>query len=157
MSTNKPAQGTTRNDPLPVFCFKVDLTPVGGEAFFKSVSGLKVEIETIPVKEGGQNATVFQLVGGTKWSNIVLKRGFTKDSGGTGMLNWVNGWIGKPGQRAKTGSITLLDTALTAQAEWTFYNGIPVKWDIGEFDASKSELAIETLEIAHEGITYTAL
>lgn len=153
MATNQP-KGSTRNDPLPVFCFKVSISNIGGELFFKSVSGLKVEIETTPLKEGGQNATVFQLVGGVKWSNIVLKRGFTKDSGGTGMLNWVNSWIGQAGQRAKTGTITLLDTALTPQAEWTFYNGIPVKWDVGEFDASKSELAIETLEIAHEGITY---
>lgn len=156
MASNQP-QGTTRNDPLPVFCFKVSISNIAGEAFFKSVSGLKVEIETTPVKEGGQNATVFQLVSGAKWSNLVLKRGFTKDSGSTGMLSWINGWIGRPGQRAKSGKITLLDTALKAQAEWTFYNGIPVKWDVGEFDASKSELAIETLEIAHEGLTYTAL
>jgi phage tail-like protein len=156
MATNQPAKGSTRNDPLPVFCFKVKLDTVPEEAFFKSVSGLKVEIETVPVREGGQNATTFQLVGATKWSNIVLKRGFTKDSGTRGMLNWCNGWIGQAGVRSG-GVITLLDTALTPQAQWTFHNGIPVKWDIGEFDASKSELAIETLEIAHEGITYTAL
>jgi phage tail-like protein len=153
MATNQPAKGTTRNDPLPVFCFKVDIKGIDGEAFFKSVSGLKVEIETIQLREGGQNATTFQLVGGTKWSNIVLKRGFTKDSG---MLKWCNSWIGQPGVRS-SGVITLLDTALEPRAQWTFHNGIPVKWDIGEFDASKSELAIETLEIAHEGITYTAL
>jgi phage tail-like protein len=157
MGTNQQPKGTTRNDPLPVFCFKVKLDEVGTEAFFKSVSGLKVEIETIPVREGGQNATTFQMVGATKWSNIVLKRGFTKDSGGQkGMLTWINSWIGQAGQRA-SGVITLLDTSLTPQAEWTFHKGIPVKWDVGEFDGSKSELAIETLEIAHEGITYKAL
>lgn len=155
MATTQP-KGGTRSDPLPVFCFQVTIDAVKEVAFFKSVSGLKAEIETIPVREGGQNATMFQLVGGTKWSNIVLKRGFTKDSGASGMLNWCNSWIGQPGSRSK-GVITLLDTALKKQAEWTFHNGIPVKWDIGEFDASKSELAIETLEIAHEGITYRQL
>lgn len=145
-----------RNDPLPVFCFLVKIDAIRHELFFKSVSGLKVEIETIPVREGGQNATTFQMVGATKWSNIVLKRGFTKDSGSKGLLNWCNTWIGQAGSRS-SGTITLLNTALKPEAEWTFYRGIPVKWDVGEFDASKSELAIETLEIAHEGITYKPL
>lgn len=155
MSNTKPKDGD-RHDPLPVFCFLVKIDQVPGELFFKSVSGLKVEIETIPVREGGQNATTFQMVGATKWSNLVLKRGFTKDSGNTGLLFWCNQWIGKAGPRSG-GTITLLDTALQAQAQWTFYRGIPVKWDVGEFDASKSELAIETLEIAHEGLSYKAL
>ncbi len=145
-----------RHDPLPVFCFRVVVDQIKEVAFFKSVSGLKAEIETIPVREGGQNATTFQLVGATKWSNIVLKRGFTKDSGAKGMMNWCNSWIGQAGARSK-GVITLLNTALQEEAEWTFHNGIPVKWDVGEFDASKSELAIETLEIAHEGITFRQL
>jgi phage tail-like protein len=35
---------------------------------------------------------------------------------------------------------------------WTFVRGWPVKWELSEFDASKNELAIETLEIAHEGL-----
>jgi len=147
-------KGTKRNDPLPVFCFKVQISPVGGDAFFKSVGGLKYEMETIPVREGGNNATTFQLVGAAKWSNIVLKKGFTKDSG---LIAWREAWLGKPGPRVAEGIITQLDTALVPQAQWTFYNGFPVKWEIGEFDASKSELAIETLEIAHEGISYKAL
>ena len=147
-------KGTTRNDPLPVFCFKVQLDTVGGDAFFKSVGGLKYEMETIPVRDGGNNATTFQLVGAAKWSNIVLKKGFTKDSG---MIAWRESWLGKPGKRVAAGVIIQLDTALVPQAQWTFYNGFPVKWEVGEFDASKSELAIETLEIAHEGISYKAL
>jgi phage tail-like protein len=153
MGTNDAPKGTTRNDPLPVFCFKVELAPVGAEAFFKSVGGIRYEMETIPVREGGQNATTFQLAGPGKWSNIVLKRGFTKDSK---MLAWRESWVGQAGTRAK-GTIIQLDTALKPQAQWTFFNGFPVKWENGEFDASKSEVAIETLEIAHEGISYQAL
>jgi len=148
------SKGATRNDPLPVFCFKVVVSNVGGEAFFKSVGGLRYETETVPVREGGQNATTYHLIGATKWSNIVLKRGFTKDSG---MITWRESWLGRAGTRVAEGVITQLDTALNPQAQWTFYNGFPVKWEIGEFDASKSELAIETLEIAHEGISYKAL
>ncbi len=152
MSTNP--KGANRNDPLPVFCFKVIVSHIDGEAFFKSVGGLRYETETVPVREGGQNATTYQLVGATKWSNIVLKRGFTKDSG---MIAWRQSWLGRTGSRVAEGKIIQLDTALNQQAEWTFYQGFPVKWEIGEFDASKSELAIETLEIAHEGISYKPL
>ena len=152
-SSNNQAQGTTRNDPLPVFCFKVELG-MGGEAFFKSVGGLRYEMETLPVKEGGQNATTYQLVGAVKWSNIVLKRGFTKDSK---LIAWRQEWLGGKMTRIEAGKITLLDTALKPQAEWTFFRGLPIKWEISEFDASKSELAIETLEIAHEGLSYEAM
>jgi len=150
MATNEPPQGATRNDPLPVFCFKVTVSNMGAEAFFKSVSGLRYEMETVPVREGGQNTTTYQLVGPAKWSNIVLKRGFTKDSK---LIAWRQEWLGGQGSR-QGGTITLLDTALQPKATWTFYRGFPVKWEISEFDASKSELAIETLEIAHEGLSY---
>jgi phage tail-like protein len=150
-----------RNDPLPVFCFKVDFKlPKGkvGEAFFKSVSGLKYETEVVPVKEGGQNKTTYQLVGSTKWSNLVLKQGYT---GNSMLLAWREEWInafsngGKDSfTRIDEGTITQLNTALKPVASWTFYRGWPAKWEVSEFDASKSELAIETLEIAHEGLTF---
>jgi len=54
------------------------------------------------------------------------------------------------------GTITQLDGSLKARATWTFTRGWPCKWEISEFDASKSELAIETLEIAHEGLTWNS-
>jgi phage tail-like protein len=147
-----------RRDPLPVFCFWVQLNVGGGtiDTFFKSVSGLKFETEVIPVREGGTNATTFQLPGATKWSNIVLKQGFTKDSG---LLKWRQEWIeaaksGGKMNRIETGKIIQLDTSKAAQAEWTFFNGWPCKWELSELDASKSEIAIETLEIAHDGLEY---
>jgi len=53
------------------------------------------------------------------------------------------------------GTIIQLDTALKVAAKWKFKRGWPCKWEISEFDASKSELAIETLEIAHEGLIFS--
>jgi phage tail-like protein len=144
------AGSTTRRDPLPVFCFKVKLDGGGGEAFFKSVAGIKYETEVVPVREGGANDTTFQLVGATKWSNIVLKQGFT---GSSDLLKWRTEWLNGTYTR-RGGTIEQLDTALKTVATWKFVRGWPCKWEISEFDASKSELAIETLEIAHEGISF---
>jgi phage tail-like protein len=149
-----PDKTTDRRDPLPVFCFKVTLDFVGGsgaEAFFKSVSGIRFETEVVPVRAGGVNDTTFQLPGATKWSNIVLKQGFTGDSA---LLKWRQDWVQGKMTRIKTGTIVQLDTALNKRATWTFFNAWPCKWEIAEFDASKSELAIETLELAHDGITF---
>ena len=145
-----------RKDPLPVFCFKVELGLGGGKpaaAFFKSVSGLKYETEIVPVREGGANDTTFQLLGATKWSNIVLKQGFT---GSSDLLTWREQWLGGKMVRIDTGKIIQLITKLEEVATWTFFRGWPCKWEIAEFDASKSELSIETLEIAHEGIKFGA-
>jgi len=55
-----------------------------------------------------------------------------------------------------SGKITQLDSALNPVCSWSFTGGFPVKWEISEFDASKNEVAIETLEIAHNGLTYQA-
>jgi phage tail-like protein len=148
---------STRKDPLPVFCFKVSLD-IAGEAdlFFKSVSGIKYEMEVVPVLEGGTNDTTWQLPGAVKWSNLVFKQGFTSSSK---LLDYREKWASMtPGAIKRcNGTITQLNTALDAVGSWNFIQGIPVKWELAEFDASKSELAIETLEIAHHGLKYTLI
>jgi phage tail-like protein len=150
-TNNSPAN---RRDPLPVFCFKVQLK-LGGqsaEAFFKSVSGLKYETEAVDLRAGGVNHTTFKLVGSTKWPNIVLKRGFT---GSSELLTWREDWLKVDGKRTRAeGTIIQLDTELNPRAQWKFIEGWPVKWEVSELDASKSELAIETLEIAHHGLVF---
>ena len=142
----------TRKDPLPVFCFKVKL--LGDDAFFKSVSGLRYETEVIPVRAGGSNDTTFNLIGGMKWSNLILKQGFTN---GSALLAWREEWTKGPASRINDGIITQLDTALKPKAQWAIFGAWPVKWELSEFDASKSELAIETLELAIEGLKFTKL
>lgn len=144
-----------RRDPLPVYCFRVELDLLGGSAsaFFKSVSGLKYETEVTDYQEGGQNRFTHRLVGATKWSNITLKRGFAKSFG---LMEWRQKWIDGDCQRS-SGTIIQLDTTrLKPVCSWKFKDGWPCKWELSEFDASKSELSIETLEIAHHGLTFKA-
>lgn len=155
MATNA-SKDTVRRDPLPVFCFWVVIPSLMDDVdteklFFKSVSGLRYETEIVPVRAGGANDTTFNLVGATKWSPLVLKQGFTK---GSKLLEWREKWITGQEMTRVDGSIIQLDTALNAVGQWDFVRGWPSKWELGEFDASKSELAIETLEIAHDGLKF---
>ena len=141
---------STRKDPLPSFCFRVKIGGSGGESFFKSVSGMKIEHEVVPVREGGANDTTFQLPGAAKLSPIVLKQGFTK---GSSLLRWRQDWL-RGIMTRQGGTIYQLDTALKVVGQWEFVRGWPSKWEVGEYDAQKSELAIETLEITHEGLLW---
>ena len=155
----EPKKFDHKGDPLPGYVFKVNLTIPGGNAvaFFKSVGGLSYETEPVELKEGGVNHMTHKLVGGTKFKNLTFKRGFTADSG---MLEWKNKWMkwqetgsDFPG-RIASGTIEQLNNALDIVATWTFVNGFPAKWELSELDASKNEIAIETMEIAHHGLTY---
>ena len=143
----------TRRDPFLAFCFRVTIDDKVKDpkvGFFKSVGGLSYETEVVDYREGGVNDSTFKLVGGTKWKNIVLKRGFS----GPELIAWREEWL-KPGKKTrKGGKIEQMSTdGKTVLATWTFTRGWPVKWELSELDASKNEVSIETLEIAHEGLT----
>jgi phage tail-like protein len=151
-----PNKTATRRDPLPCFAFFVQipkLTKDNDHMLFKSVSGLRYETEIVPVRAGGVNDTTFNLVGATKWSPLVLKQGFAKTSK---LLEWRQGWIDGSAMTRLDGTIIQLDTAMNPMAQWDFKRGWPSKWEMGEFDAGKNELSIETLEIAHDGLTFSA-
>ena len=158
MASTSNNNSSKRRDPLPVFCFLVDLKlgDAAEQAFFKSVSGLSYETEVVEVREGGVNDTTFKLVGAMKWKNLVFKQGFTilNEQQPSNLLKWREQWMTGEAMNRVTGKVTMLNTALAPMATWTFYRGWPVKWEVGELDASKSELAIETLEVAHEGLKF---
>lgn len=148
----------TRHDPKTAFCFRVEITGVAPadsvQAFFKSASGLNSESEVVPYKEGGLNTTTHQLIGPTKWPNIVLKKGFTGDAS---FIKWRDEFLNDaPGRKLerRNGKICQLNSKLEVVATWHFEAGWPAKWQGPEFDATKSELSIETIEIAHEGLRY---
>ncbi len=141
-----------RKDPVPLFTFKVSIAGIEC-AFFRSVSGLKVETEVQEHFEGGFNYGVRKLIGRTKWPNIVLKQGFV----GPPFELWnlhqktMKGEAKRDSARV-SGSIIQLGANMDEVCKWTFYNGIVVKWEGPDFDAAKNELAVEMIEIAHEGL-----
>jgi phage tail-like protein len=83
-----------------------------------------------------------------KYTHIVLKRGYTADGS---LWKWRQNVIdGKVDRRP--GSITLLDDARNTALKWEFREGWPAKLEGPGLNAKTSEVAIETLEICHEGI-----
>jgi phage tail-like protein len=145
-----------RQDPLTAFCFSLQIAGIveSGEAFFKSVSGLKSESEVVPYREGGLNSHTHQLVGPTKWPNLVLKRGFALD--GYELLLWRQYWLydGNGKRQRSRGKILQYNSEMKPVCSWTFLDGWPCKWEGPDYDGSKTELAIETIEIAHSGLFF---
>src|SRR5688500_13050058 len=91
------AENTQRFDPQLAFCFRVKIMSPApglddGLAYFKSVGGLKYESEVVDYKEGGYNIGTRRLVGGAKWGNLVLKRGFMGPLAGNASANSLMEW-----------------------------------------------------------------
>jgi phage tail-like protein len=143
------AQKDQRNEPLPAYFFEVEIS--GQTTFhFRSVSGLKIETDVVEYQEGGNNGgPIHKLAGVTRYANIRLTRAFTGDRA----LYDLFASTPKPDPARFNGRITMFDRRGTRVAAWKFINGFIVKWEGPDFDASKNEVAIESIEIAHEGLT----
>jgi len=139
-----------RREAFGAYYFQVEIDGIK-DAYFRSCSGLKSESEVQEVAEGGLNTTTHKLIGRTKYPNIVLKQGFSGPpytlwgqrqkvlNDGTTAIQRFNGTITQMGPGGK-------------KATWKFEKGWICKWEGPDFDASKNEISIETIEIAHEGL-----
>jgi phage tail-like protein len=125
------------------------------EGIFQSVEGLNSETEVIEHRHTGPkgNLIINKVPGALKWGNITLKRGITDDKK---LQDWRKKIEdGQVEQNRKNGTITLYAPDLTAVAKYSFVKAWPTKWNASTFDAKQNEMAIETLELAHEGLTRT--
>ena len=141
----------TRKDPYAQFNFLVQIDGVT-QAGFSEVSGLTTDTNVIEYREGadviGGVNTVRKLVGLVKYTNIVCKRGYTTD---TALWTWRKTVLDGKTQR-QHGSIILFDEGRNKVMSWSFSNGWAAKWEGPALNAKTSEVAIETLEIVHEGL-----
>lgn len=128
------------------YTVEIDGLEAGG---FSEVSGFDASIDVIEYREGDMVQTPMKLPGLKKYGNITLKQGVT-DS--TVLYDWIYAGVEGDVER-KTLTITLLDATGAAAASWQVINAWPVKYTAPDFNATSSEVAIETLEIAHEGMT----
>lgn len=137
-----------RRDPYGNYNFLVEIEGIS-RAAFQSCDGLDSSIDVIDHREGG-DATMRKIPGLTKYTNIILKWGMTDDME---LYDWHQKWAkGEPGVARKNGSIVLIDKSGTEKLRWNFFNAWPAKWNGPDFNAEGNDVAIETLELAHEGI-----
>jgi phage tail-like protein len=136
----------SRREAYGAYHFNVQI-PGGGSAQFRSVSGLKSESEVVSLREGGCNDFEHKLVGGNKYSNIVLKQGFANQTFCQLRQKVIKGQVSR-----FNGSIIQLGPGGKPVAKWNFVEGWICKWEGPDFDATKNEISIETIEIAHHGL-----
>jgi phage tail-like protein len=138
-----------RKDPYRGYNFKLEIDGIN-KAGFRECSGLDANQDPTEYREGNEKVfTPRKLPGLVKYSNIVLKAGFTDDHS---LWDWRKKSIDGKTER-KNGSVVLMDESGEEKLRWNFVNGWPSKWTGPGLNATSNDVAIETLEIAHEGVT----
>src|SRR6266849_119226 len=118
---------------------------VGG---FSECQGLEASMKIEEWNEGGNNGTVLKFPGRVSWTNITLKRGVAANSS---LWDWFYGFAQGHGKR-RDGVIALLNERLAPSNIWYFRRGLPSKYSGPQMNATQNNVAIESIEIAHEGI-----
>ena len=145
--------GKTQNNtwPLPKFYFEVKIDK--DVISFQEVSGLDMETQVIEYRHG--NDKVFsnsKMPGLQKTSNVTLKKGiFIKDDF---LWKWFNE-IKMNTIARKTVIISLLDQEGKPAMSWTLKNAFPTKITGTDMKADGNEVAVESVELAHEGLSVT--
>jgi phage tail-like protein len=134
--------------PIPVFHFSVSW---GGDRLgFSEVSGLTQENQAIEYRDGAfKEYSSIKMPGLRKFSNVTLKRGIVKAD--NDFFKWLSTIkLNKVERRDVV--ISLLNEEHAPVMTWKIHNAFPVKVEGPGLKASGNEVAIESIEIAHEGL-----
>jgi phage tail-like protein len=118
---------------------------VGG---FSECQGLEASMKVEEYSEGGNNGAVLKFPGRVSWTNITLKRGLAANSS---LWDWSYGFVQGKGKR-RDGVIVLLNGMMLPNTIWYFRRGLPLKYSGPQMNAAQNHVAIESIEISHEGI-----
>jgi phage tail-like protein len=137
-------------DPFTGFNFMVDLGGIGGEdtfaGGFEEVLGLGVSIDQLEYRVGSEKSSGVRKFPGTRrFSNVTLKRGLLTD---TRLWDWIN--TDPPDKR--TVVITLLDEQRVPKVRFVLRQAWICKWEGPDLNAKGNDVAIETVELSHEGL-----
>lgn len=147
--------------PLHVFRFQVEFTesslsgdggasvPLCGGAF-SECTGLEANMEPKVIEEGGRNYGSAQRAGRVSFATVVLKRGVTTTQHLWKWFELVN--RGRYAYRL-TAKVTLLDYEGTPLLSWALERALPVKFKTADFNSTGSEVGVEELHLAHEGLS----
>lgn len=140
---------TLRTDPFLAFRFelRLDDLPAAG---FTEIAGLGLQTDVQDYAEGGLIGAIHRFPGQTRQSNLTLKRGLVDRR----LWDWYFK-LTQGRMRYRSGSVVVLSPAGESTMEIQFYRAFPVKWSGPDLNAGQSQIAVETLELAHGGLTWT--
>ena len=135
--------------PIPKFHFRVEWG--GTRIGFTEVTGLEVSTDVIEYRDGASpDYSKIKMPGMQKFGNITMKRGtFAHDNE---YYNWWNTHALNTVERRDL-TISLLNEKHEPVVVWKVKNAWPVKVQSTDLKGDGNEVAIETIEIAHEGLT----
>jgi phage tail-like protein len=142
-----------RKDPYVNYNFVLEIGGIGTAAF-RECSGLESSIEVVDYREGGDKYFPNRkLPGKATFTNLTLKRGITDD---VKLYSWHQDCLKGVKFHRENITIKLLDRSGDKELKrWVVYNAWPCKWTGPTFNAEAHEVAIESVEFAHEGIDIT--
>lgn len=136
-----------RLDPYTQFNFLIEIDGITRGAFTEA-SGINAEQEVVDYREGSDDTVVRKLPGLKTFPNVMLKRGWTQDAE---LWNWRKTTIDGQTER-KSGAIIVLDEARSEALRFSFREGWICKWEGPQLNSTSNEVAIESIEICHEGL-----
>lgn len=138
--------------PMTSLHFEVKWGDSQNTSSFSEVSGLTMEAEAIEYRAGADVAmTVRKIPGLKKFGNVTLKRGIVPKEAGNGLFDWYNTiQSGTVQRRAVT--VSLLNEEHKPVMTWKIRDAWPVKIEGPGLNATGNEIAVETIEFAHEGV-----
>lgn len=135
--------------PYGKFRFRVECD--GLSEYFSEVTGFDANVDVYEYREGSQKTTPLKVSGLRKYGNVTLKRAVS-EANATELWDWWTIAADQEPER-KSLAITLMDNDGNDVATWNIEEAWPVKYTAPDFNATASEAAVETIELAHEGMT----
>ncbi len=137
-----------KKDPLRNFRFLVEIDGITQGSFSEATIPDSTQ-DPIEYREGDDSPTARKIPGLIKYGNVTLKWGITDSMD---LYNWRKlVEDGKTKDARKNMAIVLLDEEGKPSARWEFSKAWPNKYDAPDLNAKGTDIAIETLEIVHEG------
>lgn len=139
----------TSNWPLPKFHFSVDFGNITNIPF-QEVSGLETETQIIEYRHSASPSfSAIKMPGIVKVGNVTFKRGvFVNDNS---FWNWLNN-IKMNVVKRQNITVKLLDESGSPTMTWILQNAWPTKISATDLKSDGNEVAIEVIEVAHEGL-----
>jgi phage tail-like protein len=150
------SEDPVKNPPLQVFRFEISFKLVkGGDAVevcsgaFAECTGLEATMEPKVIKVGGRNYGAIQRPGPVSFATVVLKRGMTKTRD---LFDWYQKVAGGEYAYRLSAEIAMRNSAGQTAITWGLDNCMPVKFKAADLNARGTEIGIEELHLAHEGL-----